>query len=669
MGCGFSVKILPNNVIPDNTTDVVKTLIISSSKKSLSDVNISTNTKEHQPRPPSRHKTDPKILQGQTRPGHRKIHTKAFTRNFSRTLLPRILKKRGSGELGEEEENHFDKNNQTPSQLGRMPGLQPLNIPEASGSISLVHAKENPTQVSRQNHNHMDDVITVEQIQSEPRNVVITSSVKTKVIDLVTSHKWAPIKDNLNLLLSPLLSSPSKDDTPKRDKGYRSTDERGDNRENDLTDSPESAKGQRRTLGRRGVYKLKRSSSISKKMRNMAEIASNCIGTIGGNVYLNRSSVINKDHHIHSIGWRNAMDCVRDAVIVTDEKGIVLFYNKRCVTMLEVYHENIMDKNVNSILGRRIIKPVFQSRRSTNNNIFINNTSNINEPMAMSHLNNEEQTRKITHNRTKSHAVDDVIHGNEDKNKIVEIKHRTPQNTLKILSVMSEFYDSMYFLTLVDVTSEKQLMMKYAIEAEKNNQLIKTLLPPSIIERIKNGEHKISDRHNHVAIGFCDVVGFTTLVASTDPDKLFDTISSLFAELDLIAERIGVYKVETAGDNYMMACGLFGETDYVNKAIRFMSEVIVTVKKYDLNVRTGINAGSVVSGVVGTIRPQLRIMGDTVNTASRMESHGQTGKIHVSQSFIDSIDNENRETYQIIKNEPMQIKGKGIMQTYFISIR
>lgn len=721
MGCGLSIKILPNDVThhngkplnskPDSKLDSkldskrderakaqieikslgMRTVVVAPSPKgtlgSKSHIELKLPTKssfrdgkqhfipvnpDQTSDSPRQEEQERDQVQRQN-PKHRRMHTKAFTRTFNKTMLPGIFGKRSDSHRIE----HFDSMNNldrklspdqipSPSQVDRTHALHPLEIPEITQGQIMV-SRENPMKpglrASGHSHSHgpMDDVITIEQIQPDSHNVVITSSIKTKVSDLVTSQKWAPVKDNLGMLLTPLLSSTSvqHDDKPKRDKGYRSADETR-NKENKDMDSPD--------FTRRGAYKLKRSTSVSKQMRNLTDITSSCLGTVGGNVYLNRSSIINKDHHVHNISWRNAMDCVRDAVIVTDEKGIILFYNKRCVTMLEVYHSNIMDKNVSDVLGRKIIKPIFQSRRSTNDKLFTNNISDIDDPSFR--LNGNKETKKsISHVRTKSHAVDGVTHSKDDKHKTVEIKHTTPLKSVKILSVMTEFYDSMYFLTIVDVTSEKKLMMKYAIESEKNNQLIKTLLPPNIIERIRSGEHKISDRHDHVVIGFCDVVGFTTLASKIAPDKLFDTISSLFAELDLIAERIGVYKVETAGDNYMMACGLFGETDYVDKAIRFMSEVVTTVKKYDLAVRTGINAGSVVSGVVGTIRPQLRIMGDTVNTASRMESHGQTGRIHVSQSLIDSIDPQNLKQYLIIKNEPMNVKGKGIMQTYFISLR
>lgn len=216
-----------------------------------------------------------------------------------------------------------------------------------------------------------------------------------------------------------------------------------------------------------------------------------------------------------------------------------------------------------------------------------------------------------------------------------------------------------------DITQIKILQLNLMVEAEKNERLIKSMLPESILERIRNGEEKIADYHENVCVGFCDIVNFTPMVQKMTPLNLCNFLDNLFTDYDNLAEKLDVYKVETAGDNYMICCGLFGEKDYTEKCVQFMWNAIKIInEKYNVSMRAGLHSGPVASGVIGKKNPHLNIFGDTVNVASRMESHSETNKIQITKQVLDQLD---VSKYNTTPNYNKQIKGKGKMNTFFIT--
>ncbi|MCB1308040.1 MAG: FIST C-terminal domain-containing protein, partial [Leptospiraceae bacterium] len=208
-------------------------------------------------------------------------------------------------------------------------------------------------------------------------------------------------------------------------------------------------------------------------------------------------------------------------------------------------------------------------------------------------------------------------------------------------------------------------------ERRKSEELLLNILPASIADRLKIGERTIADRFNEVTIVFADLVGFTPLAGSMDADRLVQVLNRLFSSFDELAHKHGVEKIKTIGDAYMAVAGL-PEPDarHALRAFRFAVGMLKIIHKFneryhmDIQLRVGLNSGPVVAGVIGKRKFSYDLWGDAVNIASRMESHGIPGSIHLSDS-----------TFQHLKQLPdlqprgeIEVKGRGPMQTYLYSL-
>ena len=216
----------------------------------------------------------------------------------------------------------------------------------------------------------------------------------------------------------------------------------------------------------------------------------------------------------------------------------------------------------------------------------------------------------------------------------------------------------------------KQRTKELTAEKLTSERLLLNVLPGPIADRLKTGESLIVDRFESVSVLFADIVGFTDLSSRTSPEDLVRLLNELFSTFDRLAEKHGLEKIKTIGDAYMVVAGI--PQPIADHAIALahmaldMNEAIAAYAKKagsSLSIRIGIHSGSVVAGVIGEKKFIYDLWGDTVNTASRMESTGVPGRIHLSEA-----------TYTLIKGEfdaeqraPIEVKGKGLMTTYLLS--
>ncbi len=210
-----------------------------------------------------------------------------------------------------------------------------------------------------------------------------------------------------------------------------------------------------------------------------------------------------------------------------------------------------------------------------------------------------------------------------------------------------------------------------ALQFEKANAdgLLLNILPAAIAERLKNGEQSFAQRYSATTILFADLVGFTQLAASMAPEELVQILSEVFVMFDNVLERNGCEKIKTIGDCYMMASGLPQERpDHARVAANTAFELLVELNKFneqfrtELRLRIGIHTGPVVAGVIGRKKFAFDIWGDTVNIASRMESHGEAGKIHCTEDFYMLL----KDDFLFEARGEVEIKGRGTMQTFFM---
>jgi len=221
---------------------------------------------------------------------------------------------------------------------------------------------------------------------------------------------------------------------------------------------------------------------------------------------------------------------------------------------------------------------------------------------------------------------------------------------------------------LKDVLIEKQ---KLEIEAEKNRseQLLLNVLPYSVAERLKGGETIIADSFNHISVLFADICSFTPLSRKLEPEVLVNMLNGIFTEFDRIIDALGLEKIKTIGDAYMVVAGAPNaiqdhETRIANAALRMM-EVTDNLKDplgNPIQLRIGISSGSAVAGIIGVKKFSYDVWGDTVNTASRMESHGEIGKIHVTQEIYEKL----KDQFFFEARGTIEVKGKDEMQTWWL---
>lgn len=186
---------------------------------------------------------------------------------------------------------------------------------------------------------------------------------------------------------------------------------------------------------------------------------------------------------------------------------------------------------------------------------------------------------------------------------------------------------------------EQAYLAQLQVERAKSERLLLNVLPKAIAERLKAGQRTIVDVVPDCTVLFADIVGFTHIAARHTPQRTVQLLNEFFSSFDLIAETLELEKIKTIGDAYMLVSGVPVSRDdhaiaCAHAAFDMMEAVRVFNRRHELDwsVRIGMNSGPVVAGIIGTKKFSYDLWGDTVNIASRMESHGQTGEIQISES-------------------------------------
>ncbi len=216
---------------------------------------------------------------------------------------------------------------------------------------------------------------------------------------------------------------------------------------------------------------------------------------------------------------------------------------------------------------------------------------------------------------------------------------------------------------------EQAMLRDLQAEKEKTEKLLLNILPRSVVARLKAGEELIADRFEDVTILFADLVGFTSLSTRLSARQLVDLLNRVVSTFDQLSLSLGLEKIKTIGDAYMVAGGLpEPRADHAKACAELALAMMDAVRDFSrgvdekLQLRIGLHTGSVVAGVIGTHKFVYDAWGDTVNTASRMESQGAANEIHVSAATYRSLRND----YLFSPRGAMDIRGKGAMETYFL---
>jgi adenylate cyclase len=231
-----------------------------------------------------------------------------------------------------------------------------------------------------------------------------------------------------------------------------------------------------------------------------------------------------------------------------------------------------------------------------------------------------------------------------------------------------------FVLNVSGVSVTAYLLLQYAVRArdvayQRSESLLLDILPRTIAETLKRQPGVIAEAHPEVTVLFADVVDFTPFAERTEPGQVVGLLDDIFSAFDALARHHGVEKIKTIGDAYMAASGLPEPRDDHAQAMAEMALDMQSALKttlapigLDLELRIGMDSGPVVAGVIGQYKFGYDLWGDTVNTASRMESHGIPGRIQVSEATYQRL----RADYEFEARGSIEVKGKGRQNVYLL---
>lgn len=216
-----------------------------------------------------------------------------------------------------------------------------------------------------------------------------------------------------------------------------------------------------------------------------------------------------------------------------------------------------------------------------------------------------------------------------------------------------------------------QIRMHRALEEEKlkSDSLLHNILPRIIANRLKAGEQRIADTFDSVTVLFADIEGFTKMAETIGPHAILEQLNDVFSTMDRLSEKYQLEKIKTIGDAYMVVGGVplvrEDHTEAVaDMALEIQAELEGLNRKIGsgIRVRCGMHRGEVIAGVIGLKKFAYDLWGDTVNTASRMESTGVPGKIQCTSDVYDRL----KDSYEFEERGVIQVKGKSEMRTFFL---
>ena len=246
----------------------------------------------------------------------------------------------------------------------------------------------------------------------------------------------------------------------------------------------------------------------------------------------------------------------------------------------------------------------------------------------------------------------------DEVNRLSEVNLQQEQEKQQILQNQNETLERQ----VNERTSELQ------IEKQKSEKLLRNILPEEVAEELKEKGSSEAKYYEEVSVLFTDFVSFTQNSEKMGAEKMLKELNDYFTAFDMIMEKHGLEKIKTIGDAYMAVCGLPHENkDHAYKTVLAALDIIEFIENRKitnpetLDIRIGVNSGSLVAGIVGVKKFAYDIWGDTVNTAARMEQNSQKGKVNISES-----------TYQLVKDKinceyrgKIDTKGKGEIDMYF----
>ncbi len=214
---------------------------------------------------------------------------------------------------------------------------------------------------------------------------------------------------------------------------------------------------------------------------------------------------------------------------------------------------------------------------------------------------------------------------------------------------------------------ERAYLAEIQSERAKSERLLLNVLPKAIGDRLKAGEQTIVDAVPDATVMFADIVGFTRIAASFSAARTVSLLNEIFSEFDALSELKGLEKIKTIGDAYMVVGGVpLPQADHAVRCAKMAFEMLNAMHHFNLRhqfkwqLRIGLHTGPLVAGIIGSIKFSYDLWGDTVNIASRLESHGEPDIPQVSQITADLL----KEHFVLEERGDIDLKNRGITKTY-----
>lgn len=245
-----------------------------------------------------------------------------------------------------------------------------------------------------------------------------------------------------------------------------------------------------------------------------------------------------------------------------------------------------------------------------------------------------------------------------------------PADTFRIFNTivaLDSMFISLYFAYFF-FTENTQYKNLLAHEREKSDQLLLSIFPETIADKLRNSNRSVADSFENVTIFFADIVGFSQLASNKNPSEVVAMLDEIFSEFDALVDKYGIEKIKTIGDSYMAVGGLpVPDARHCHNIADMAIEINQIIKekyseKYNLQLRIGIHTGKAVAGVIGNKKFSYDLWGDSVNIASRFEASGHPEKIHITEDVKNTLG----DAYSYKDCGEVEIKGKGMMRSYFL---
>ncbi len=216
---------------------------------------------------------------------------------------------------------------------------------------------------------------------------------------------------------------------------------------------------------------------------------------------------------------------------------------------------------------------------------------------------------------------------------------------------------------------EQEFLQQLQSEQEKSERLLLSILPAPVAAQLKQGQSTIAESYADASVLFADIADFTEICTHRTAIAVVELLNHIFSAFDQLADRHGLEKIKTIGDAYMLVSGVpLPRVDHAEAIADMALDMQEAIEKFNhrsgesLELRIGISSGPVVAGVIGTRKFAYDLWGDTVNTASRMESHGIPGCIQVTEATYRQL----QHRYQFEARGNIPVKGKGSLFTYLL---